>query len=134
MATVKMEGENVAIISSEGNAEINFNGTYTQGRLSGQLGIAGFNAKCDGAALPDLARRLRVVRYPTLLLLHRERELARVTGAMNLAQLLAWAPPHRRRLGLGSIARRRRHVQGLVQRFQNINRLRLIFHLGRNLV
>jgi len=37
MATVKMEGVNVAIVSSEGNAEINFNGTYTQGRLSGQL-------------------------------------------------------------------------------------------------
>jgi len=53
MATVKLEGENVAIVSSEGNAEINFNGTYTQGRLEGQLGIAGFNTKCEGAALPD---------------------------------------------------------------------------------
>ena len=53
MATVKMEGENVAIISSEGNTELNFNGTYTQGRLSGQLGIAGFNTKCEGAALSD---------------------------------------------------------------------------------
>ena len=46
----------------------------------------------DGAALSDL-KRLKVVRYPTLLLLYRERELARATGAMNLAQLLAWARP-----------------------------------------
>ncbi len=57
MATVKMEGENVAIVSSEGNAEFNFNGTYIQGRLSGQLGIAGFNTKCEGAALPDMQKR-----------------------------------------------------------------------------
>jgi thioredoxin 2 len=47
----------------------------------------------DGAALPDLIERLKVVRYPTLLLMHHERELARNTGAMNLAQLLAWARP-----------------------------------------
>ena len=33
------------------------------------------------------------MRYPTLLLMHHERELARKTGAMNLAQLLAWARP-----------------------------------------
>ena len=51
-------------------------------------------ASIDGAALPDLTERLKVVRYPTLLLLYRERELARATGAMNLAQLLAWAHPH----------------------------------------
>jgi len=50
-------------------------------------------ATVGGAALPDLAGRLKVVRYPTLLLLHHERELARATGAMNLAQLLAWARP-----------------------------------------
>src|SRR5438105_1565995 len=48
-------------------------------------------ASIDGAWLPDLAGRLKVVRYPTLLFLYRERELARATGAMNLAQLLAWA-------------------------------------------
>jgi thioredoxin 2 len=47
----------------------------------------------DGAALSDLTERLKVVRYPTLLLLYRERELARATGAMHLAQLLAWARP-----------------------------------------
>jgi thioredoxin 2 len=47
----------------------------------------------DGATLSDLTERLKVVRYPTLLLLYRERELARATGAMNLAQLLAWARP-----------------------------------------
>jgi thioredoxin 2 len=49
-------------------------------------------AVVDGPAL-DLAGRLKVVRYPTLLLLHHERELARAIGAMNLAQLLAWARP-----------------------------------------
>jgi thioredoxin 2 len=47
----------------------------------------------DGAAFSDLTERLKVVRYPTLLLLYRERELARATGAMHLAQLLAWARP-----------------------------------------
>ena len=47
----------------------------------------------DGATLSDLTERLKVVRYPTLLLLYRERELARATGAMHLAQLLAWARP-----------------------------------------
>ena len=47
----------------------------------------------DGAALPDLAERLKVVRCPMLLLLYHERELARVSGAMNLAQLLSWARP-----------------------------------------
>jgi thioredoxin 2 len=50
-------------------------------------------ASIDGAALPDLTERLKVVRYPTLLLLYRERELARARGAMDLAQLLAWARP-----------------------------------------
>jgi thioredoxin 2 len=50
-------------------------------------------ATVDGAALPDVADRLKVVRYPTLLLLYRERELARSTGAMTLAQFLAWARP-----------------------------------------
>jgi thioredoxin 2 len=50
-------------------------------------------ASVDGAALPDLLARLKVVRYPTLLLMQHERELARKTGAMNLAQLIAWARP-----------------------------------------
>ena len=49
-------------------------------------------ASIDGAALPDLTERLKVVRYPTLLLLYREGELARATGAMNLAKLLALGP------------------------------------------
>jgi hypothetical protein len=51
-------------------------------------------ASIDGAALPDLTERLKVMRYSTLLLLYRERELARAMGAMNFAQLLAWAHPH----------------------------------------
>jgi thioredoxin 2 len=47
----------------------------------------------NSAALPDLAASLKVVRYPTWLMLHHERELGRATGAMNLAQLLTWARP-----------------------------------------
>jgi len=50
-------------------------------------------ATVDGPALPDLTGRLKVVRYPNLALLHREHELARATGAINLAQLFAWARP-----------------------------------------
>ena len=50
-------------------------------------------ATVDGPALPDLAGRLKVVRYPSLVLLCREREFARAIGAMNLSQLLAWARP-----------------------------------------
>jgi thioredoxin 2 len=50
-------------------------------------------ATVDGAAVPDIAERVNVVRYPTLILLQRERELARTIGAMDLAQLLAWARP-----------------------------------------
>jgi thioredoxin 2 len=50
-------------------------------------------ASVDGAALPDVVEYLKVVRYPTLLLMHHERELARNTGAMSLAQLLAWVRP-----------------------------------------
>ena len=50
-------------------------------------------ASVDSAVVPALTERLKVVRYPTLLFLHHERELARSTGAMNFAQLLAWARP-----------------------------------------
>jgi thioredoxin 2 len=50
-------------------------------------------ASVDGAALPDVVEYLKVVRYPTLLLMQHERELARNTGAMSLAQLLAWVRP-----------------------------------------
>ena len=50
-------------------------------------------ASIDSAVLPDLTERLKIVRYPTMLLLYRERELARSTGTMNFAQLLAWARP-----------------------------------------
>jgi thioredoxin 2 len=50
-------------------------------------------ATVDSTALPNLAEHLKVVRYPTLLVLHHERELARAIGAMSLAQLLAWARP-----------------------------------------
>jgi hypothetical protein len=50
-------------------------------------------ATVDGPVLPDLAGRLKVVRYLTLLLPHRDREIGWAIGTMNLAQLLAWARP-----------------------------------------
>jgi hypothetical protein len=30
---------------------VNFTGTYSKGRLTGQVGIGGFSTKCDGAAV-----------------------------------------------------------------------------------
>jgi len=51
-------------------------------------------ATVDSGAVPDLAERLRVTRFPTFLLLRREREIARTTGKLDLAQLLHWARPH----------------------------------------
>jgi hypothetical protein len=52
-ATVKLDGDNIVIVSNAGKVEINFNGTHTKGRLSGQLGLGSVSAKCDGAALDN---------------------------------------------------------------------------------
>jgi len=47
-------------------------------------------AKLDSEAEPELAGRFAIRSIPTLLLLHRGREVARTAGAMPLPQLLAW--------------------------------------------
>jgi len=48
-------------------------------------------AKVDTEAAPAIAARFGIRSIPTLLILHRGRELARSAGAMPLPQLLAWA-------------------------------------------
>lgn len=50
LATVSTDGENVTIVSTAGNLELNFTGTQSKGRLSGQLGAASVSAKCEGAS------------------------------------------------------------------------------------
>lgn len=51
LATVKVDGESIAILSSAGRTEINFNGSHAKGRVQGQIGIGSFSSKCEGAAL-----------------------------------------------------------------------------------
>jgi thioredoxin 2 len=46
--------------------------------------------KVDSDAAPDLAARFSIRSIPTLLLIRRGREIARVAGAMQLEQLVAW--------------------------------------------
>jgi hypothetical protein len=53
LASISVEGDNVAIVSKEGKMEVNFSGTLTKGRLQGQIGIGAFSAKCEGASTPD---------------------------------------------------------------------------------
>jgi hypothetical protein len=50
LASVSVDGENVAIVSNGGTVEINFTGTLSKNRLNGQLGIGGVSSKCEGAA------------------------------------------------------------------------------------
>ena len=47
-------------------------------------------AKLDTEAEPALASRFSISSIPTLILLRRSRELARISGAMPLPRLLAW--------------------------------------------
>ena len=53
LASLSVDGENVAIVSSSGTAEINFTGTLSKGRLSGQIGLGGMSAKCEGAGTTE---------------------------------------------------------------------------------
>jgi thioredoxin 2 len=48
-------------------------------------------AKVDTEAEPSLAGRFGITGIPTLVLMHRGRELARQSGAMPLSGLLDWA-------------------------------------------
>lgn len=50
--------------------------------------------KLDTEAFPDIAARFAIHSIPTLILLHRGREIARTAGAMPLPQLVAWARRH----------------------------------------
>jgi thioredoxin 2 len=50
--------------------------------------------KVDADAAPELLQRFSIQGIPTLLLVHRGRELARKSGLMPLPQLLAWTRQH----------------------------------------
>lgn len=52
-ATVRMDGDRITIVSDSGKTEVNFNGTFDKGGVSGQLGISGFALKADGAAVEN---------------------------------------------------------------------------------
>ncbi len=50
--------------------------------------------KVDADAVPELLQRFSIQSIPTLMLVHRGRELARTSGVMPLHQLLACTRPH----------------------------------------
>ena len=50
--------------------------------------------KVDSDAAPDLLRRFSIQGIPTLMLVHRGREIGRRVGVMALNQLLAWTREH----------------------------------------
>lgn len=53
LASVRVDGDHLAIVSTEGAVELNFSGQLTNHALSGQLGIGGFPVKAEGVALDD---------------------------------------------------------------------------------
>jgi thioredoxin 2 len=50
--------------------------------------------KVDSDAAPELLQRFSIQSIPTLMLVHRGREVARKSGVMPLPQLLAWTREH----------------------------------------
>jgi thioredoxin 2 len=50
--------------------------------------------KVDSDAVPELLQRYSIQSIPTLMLVHHGREIARQSGVMPLAQLLAWTREH----------------------------------------
>ncbi len=50
--------------------------------------------KVDSDVVPELLQRFSIQSIPTLLLVHRGREIARQSGLMPLPQLLAWTRQH----------------------------------------
>jgi thioredoxin 2 len=50
--------------------------------------------KVDSDAAPELLQRFSIQSIPTLMLVHRGREVARKSGGMPLPQLLAWTREH----------------------------------------
>jgi hypothetical protein len=53
LATISAYGENLTIVSTSGQIELNFNGTLVKGRLNGQLGMGSVSAKCEGVVTAD---------------------------------------------------------------------------------
>ena len=51
-------------------------------------------AKLDTEAEPGLAQRYNIRSIPTMVLLHRGREIARMSGALSLAQIVGWTQQH----------------------------------------
>jgi thioredoxin 2 len=51
-------------------------------------------AKVDSDAVPELLQRYSIQSIPTLMLVHHGWEIARQSGVMPLAQLLAWTREH----------------------------------------
>jgi thioredoxin 2 len=51
-------------------------------------------AKLDTEAEQGLAERYGIRSIPTMILLHRGRELARHSGALSMAQIVAWTRQH----------------------------------------
>jgi thioredoxin 2 len=51
-------------------------------------------AKLDTEAEPEIARRFGIQSIPTLMLLHRGKELGRIAGAMPLPRLRDWVRRH----------------------------------------
>src|SRR3979490_92978 len=50
--------------------------------------------KVDSDAAPELLQRFSIQSIPTLMLVHRDREIARKWGGMPLPQLLEWPREH----------------------------------------
>ncbi len=50
--------------------------------------------KVDSDAVPELLQRFSIPGIPTLILVHHGRKIARKSGVMPLAQLLAWTREH----------------------------------------
>jgi thioredoxin 2 len=63
-------------------------------QAAAQLGPELRVAKVDTDAVPDVAQRFRIMSIPTMVLILHDKELARVSGAMNAAQILSWARQH----------------------------------------
>jgi hypothetical protein len=53
LAFIRVDGNNLVIVSTEGGVELNFSGQATNSGLTGQLGISGFPVKAEGVALDD---------------------------------------------------------------------------------
>ena len=51
-------------------------------------------AKLDTEAESGLAQRYNIRSIPTMVLLHRGREIARMSGALSLAQIVGWTQQH----------------------------------------